>query len=149
VAQQGEFTSLIDGLNADLHRQEEQAATDRSHYETELTLLKSAIAVPTESLVREPDPRHSKGQVFMLVNKSNAEAISITVRDLVIPIPSRVQKQWHEMQEQLPIPNLETPTLEEMPHEWIVHFRPLKDLVRDEKAILEYISGLMHTMGLC
>ena len=44
------------------------------------------------------------------------------------------------MQEQFPIPNLETPTLEEMAHEWIVHFRSLKDLVRDEKAILEYIT---------
>lgn len=96
--------------------------------------------MPTVSLVREPDPRHSKGQAFVLVNKSNAEAITITVRDLVIPIPPRVQKQSYEMQEQFPIPNLETPTLEGMPHEWIVHFRSLKDLMRDEKAILEYIT---------
>jgi len=89
LAQRREFTSLIDGLNADLRRQEEQAASDRSHYETELTLLENAIAVPTVSLVREPDPRHSKAQVFVLVNKSNAEATSITVCDLVIPIPPR------------------------------------------------------------
>jgi hypothetical protein len=123
-----------------LRRQEERGASDRSHYETELTLLKNAIAVPTVSLVREPDPHHCNGQVFALVNKSNAEATSIMVCDLVIPIPPRVQKQWHEMREQFRIPNLETPTLEEMPNEWIVHFRPVKDLGRDDKATLEYTT---------
>jgi hypothetical protein len=148
--QRTEFLSLVKDLNEKLALQQEMFESNRSHYETELTILKDAIGNPDVALSCERDLMRPGFPKFFLSNGGTSQAVNPRVSPIIVPMSEETIRGNKEMRNHAEGSGIVfTETTEDT--EWEITFYPIRDLQgNNDRVPLEYrvTRGGSHLMDL-